>query len=57
MPRYCEHCGVDAPDAGQCGDVDGTRHSFIEGIFLSFFSALNLFLHMPHLSCPTLLLL
>ena len=52
MPRYCEHCGVDAPDAGQCGDVDGTRHSFIEGTFLSSHSfsitsaVLKLFLYL-----------
>ena len=32
MPRFCQHCGVDAPNAGQCGDVAGARHLFIEEI-------------------------
>jgi len=31
MPRFCKTCGVDAPNAGQCGDVAGVRHEFIEG--------------------------
>jgi hypothetical protein len=31
MPRFCKNCGVDAPNAGQCGDVAGVRHVFIEG--------------------------
>ena len=31
MPRFCKTCGVDAPNAGQCGDVAGVRHVFIEG--------------------------
>jgi hypothetical protein len=43
MPRYCKHCGVDAPNAGQCGEVKGTRHDFIEsttGKFSFFIPAL-----------------
>ena len=31
MPKFCKTCGVDAPNAGQCGDVAGVRHEFIEG--------------------------
>ena len=31
LPRFCKTCGVDAPNAGQCGDVAGVRHEFIEG--------------------------
>jgi hypothetical protein len=30
MPRYCDKCGIDAPNAGQCGDVVGERHHFVE---------------------------
>ena len=29
--RFFKTCGVDAPNAGQCGDVAGVRHEFIEG--------------------------
>ena len=31
MTRFCLHCGVDAPNADQCGSIVGTRHVFVEG--------------------------
>jgi hypothetical protein len=31
MPRFCKYCGVDAPNADQCGNIAGTRHEFTEG--------------------------
>ena len=32
MTRYCKHCGVDAPNADQCGTIIvGTRREFVEG--------------------------
>ena len=31
MSRFCKHCGADAPNADQCGNIVGTRHVFVEG--------------------------
>jgi hypothetical protein len=37
MPRFCQNCGVDAPNSGQCGEIAGTRHLFVEqGYSISF---------------------